>query len=152
MVANCRLRASIGLALALCFAAVAGLASAAERQNVVGRWYGEVSVKGTYGGKAFDFRRWLRINHTDGTGQTTMRYYLGTAYQTETTETFKWGLAGDTYWEECVSVKDHDGTRTCSNKTQYDIKRLTDREFWNASKRTGTEYREIKVPAEFGLP
>lgn len=143
---------SIGLLLALLFAGMTAVASAADRQAVEGRWYGELSINSSYGGKPFDFRRWLRVNDADGSGQTTMRYYLGTQFQTETVEKFQWGVTGDTYWEECISVKDEEGDRSCANRTEYDIKRLTDREFQNVSKRSGLEYREIKVPAQFTLP
>jgi hypothetical protein len=49
-------------------------------------------------------------------------------------------------------VKEEAGTRTCSSRTEYDIKLLTSREWINASRRSGIEYRDIKVPAQFALP
>lgn len=146
-------RASIVPLLVLLLAVAAGVAwAAADKGLLVGRWYGEVAVSGSYGGKAFDFRRWVTKKSADGTGLTTMRYYLGTQYQTETVEAYKWGVTGDIYWEDCVSVKDDAGTRSCASRTEYTITRLTDREFQNASKRSGIAYREIKVPEEFKLP
>ena len=142
----------LGLSLMLVLVGMAAVASAADRELAVGRWYGEVAIAGTYKDKSFDFRRWLKVNFADGTGETTMRYYLGDSYQTETVEKFRWEVLGDVYWEQCTSVRDDAGTQPCSSRTEYDIKRLSSREFHNVSRRSGIEYREIKVPEQFRLP
>jgi hypothetical protein len=52
----------------------AALAGAADRQDLLGTWYGETQDSAQLEGLSFDMRRWTVVQTPDGTGLQIMHY------------------------------------------------------------------------------
>jgi len=102
------------LLLALILIGLGARVSTASDRRLVGIWHGEIAYAGQYGDLRYDKRHWLRIASPDGMGRTTYTYYSGSRFLAESVETFRWGLDGNTYWEQCISIHDDRGVHDCS--------------------------------------
>jgi hypothetical protein len=146
---------SCKLALVLvlvCLPAVA--AGAADRQDLLGTWYGETQDRGQVNGVPYDMRRWTMVQTPDGTGLQVMRYYLGSTFQAELVMSYLWGIDNDILWTECVTVRDDGGLQDCSRapRSEYRIEALDSAGMRYTSVTFGHRYSMEKVPRDFTFP
>jgi hypothetical protein len=142
---------SIFLAIVLA-SLVLPVTAADQFQMLVGSWSGENTESGKLAGKQFNRRRWLIVHRSDGSARDVQRYYLDNALQGEVIEDYKWGVKDGIYWNVC-QVKSVDGAkRSCSNRTEYQIQSLTEREFKYKSVKSGAGFSAVRVAEDFRLP
>jgi hypothetical protein len=132
----------------------AAIVGAAERQDLLGTWYGETQDRGEVDGHSFDTRRWTIVQTPDGTGMQVMRYYLNSAFQTEMVMSYTWGVDGDVWWVECLNVRDDRGLQDCSRtpRADYRIESIDPGGVSYTSVAFGQRYAMRKVPRDFTFP
>jgi len=143
----------LALVLALvCLPVVA--AGAADRQDLLGIWYGETQDRGQVNGVPYDMRRWTMVQTPDGTGMQVMRYYSGSQFQFEVVMSYLWGVDNDVWWTECVSLRDDRGLQDCSRapRSDYRIDSLDSAGMRYTSMTFGNPYSMQKVPRDFTFP
>jgi len=143
------------LALALLLLGLnAAMASAANREDVLGSWYGETQDNGQLDGISFDSRRWTIVHTPDGTGMQIMRFYQGSRFQTEIVMSFVWGVDNNVWWVECSTLRDARGLQDCSRipRSDYSIESLDDGGMRYTSTTGGQRYFMRRVPRDFTIP
>jgi hypothetical protein len=141
-------------ALAAMLVGLLNAAGAADRQDLLGTWYGETRDSGQVEGLAFDTRRWTIVQTPDGTGLQVMRYYLDSRFQTEMVMSYTWGVDNDIWWIECITVRDDRGLQDCSStpRGDYRIESLDSGGMRYTSVGQGQPYSMQKVPRDFTFP
>ena len=136
------------------------LARAQSAADLVGTWYLESKESGSIGGIAYDIRRAILSNRSDGTKTNISRFYSdGKALAqadgkalAEVIETYSWGVDNGIYWTVCQTVMSSSRSITCSSRAEYEIVSVNARETRYKSKRTGTTYTLLRVADDFRLP
>jgi hypothetical protein len=144
----------LGVTLALMLLAVATIAEAASREELVGTWYGEAQDYGVIEGRHFDMRRWTIVQTPDGTGLQVMRFYFQSAFVAEMVMSFSWGVDNNLWWVGCVGLRDSVGFQNCGHlpRSDYTIESLDGQGMRYTSTVDRKSYFMEKVPRDFVFP
>jgi hypothetical protein len=124
----------------------------AEVQDMVGRWYAEISEEKTLDGQRYTIRRQVEENRPDGTKTVTFRFYDSCRLLGEMVNHFTWGVNGNVYWARCTSIVSGGQTTPCNDRTEYDILRISPHEMSYRTRPDGTLYNHTRVADSFRLP